>query len=206
MVYSRLCASVALLPRCVGYHRKNKKDKCSSSPMFTEMSAIADQTHSRAVSLCTWNKKIYQPYLSSNLWSTWPTCPPKPRKLRDMYRSLKAILTYLLVRQQDRNYELLVQVPPSILSHGTHRWISALWVYPGWDNISLTISLMEVFLVFQRLVLLFKKPAPESCLWSHDYKDKEWDVPVCQEGLKTSAFCFLWLSTIIGVWKIAVIR
>lgn len=31
---------------------------------------------------------------------------------------------------------------------------------------------MEVLLVFQRSVPLFEKPAPETCLWSYDYKEK----------------------------------
>lgn len=132
-------------------------------------------------------------------------------KTQEAQRHVQVIESYInLPPPQMAGQKLWVIGPNS--TRNTFSWhpqvdfspVSVPWLTS--DNISLTISLMEVLLVFQRLVLLFEKPAPESCLWSCDYKDKEWDVPVCQEGLKTSAFCFLWLSTIIGAWKITVIR
>lgn len=100
--FPTLCESATFMPHGMGYDRKNRKDKCSSSPMFTEKPEVANQMNLRAVAL-----GIYQPCLRSNLWNTWPNCPPKPRKLRDMCRSLEAKLAYLLLRQQDRNCKLL---------------------------------------------------------------------------------------------------
>lgn len=126
--------------------------------MFTEKPAVVNQMNLRAValSICYWN--IYQPPLLSNLWNTGPptkhwACPPNPRKLTGMYRSLKATLAYLLLTAAGHKIQVTFQILLSIHSHGTDRWISPLWVSPDWDNISLTIIPTGVLLVFQYSVL-----------------------------------------------------
>lgn len=174
--------------------------------MFTKKPGIVNQMNLRAVALSIFYWNIYQPCLLSKLWNIGPACPPNPRKVTDMYRSLKTTLGYLLLRTAGHKIQAAFQILLSIHFHGTYRWISTLWACLGWDNISLTINPTEVLLVFQRPVFLFENPAPESCLWSCDYKDKEWGVPVCQVGFKTSDFWGLWLPTLIGIWKITVIR
>lgn len=67
------------------------------SSMFTEKPAVANQMNLGTVTLSIFYWNIYQPHLLSNLWKTGTACPPNPRKLTDMYRSLKATLAYLLL-------------------------------------------------------------------------------------------------------------
>lgn len=158
---------------------------------------------------------VTETFINSLYWATcgklgppskhW-ACSPNPRNLKDMYRSQKAALAYLLLTTEGHKIQVTFQILLLIHSHGTHRWISTLWAYPGWDNISLNINPAEVILFFQRPVFLFENPAPESCFWSCDYKDKECGVPVFQVGFKTSDFWGLWLPTLIGARKITVIR